>query len=98
MAKTKHERPDVATGNDRELPFGGVWQYAPAKESSEHVQIAPRHELFVGGEWVKPKSGEHFATIEPATENVLSEVACAGDKDVDAAVKAAAKAFPAWRR
>ncbi len=98
MAKIKNERTHAAAANERELTFGGVWQYAPAPESTEHVTIAARHELFVGGDWVRPKSGEHFATIEPATENVLSEVARGNDKDVDAAVKAAAKAFPAWRK
>ncbi len=80
-----------------ELKFGTVWNYAPAPESTDHFTIAPRHELFVGGEWKKPKAGEYFATIDPATEKVLSEVAHAGEPDVDAAVKAAQKAFPAWR-
>ena len=81
-----------------ELKFGGVWKYEPSPESTDHVTIAPRHELFVGGAWTKPKSGEYFATIDPATEKPLSEIAQANDKDVDAAVKAAAKAFPAWKK
>jgi aldehyde dehydrogenase (NAD+) len=97
MAKTKSEAKPTAVG-EPELTFGGVWNYAPAPESSDHVAIAPRHELFVGGEFVRPKSGEYFATIDPATERSLGEVAKAGEKDVDAAVKAAQKAFPAWRK
>ena len=44
----------------------------------------------------KAKSGERFDTLNPATEEVLASVAQAGDKDVDAAVTAARKAFPAW--
>jgi aldehyde dehydrogenase (NAD+) len=80
-----------------ELTFGTVWRYEPAPESTDVVTIAPRHELFVGGVWTKPKTGEYFATIDPSTEKPLSEVALAGDKDVDAAVKAAQKAFPLWR-
>jgi aldehyde dehydrogenase (NAD+) len=95
MAKTKNE---AATEGVGELTFGGVWNYAPSLEGTDHVAIAKRHDLFVGGEWVKPKSGMWFPTIDPATEAVLSEVAQANDKDVDAAVKAAAKAFPAWRK
>ncbi|MBL8754972.1 MAG: aldehyde dehydrogenase family protein [Planctomycetes bacterium] len=95
MAKTKNE---ATTEGARELTFGGVWNYAPSLEAVDHVTIAKRHDLFVGGEWVKPKSGQWFPTIDPATEAVLSEVAQANDKDVDAAVKAAAKAFPAWSR
>jgi aldehyde dehydrogenase (NAD+) len=94
MAKTGNDTKSV----DRELQFGGVWKYAPAPEASDPVAILPRHELFVGGAWVKPKSGEYFPAIEPATEAVLSEVALANDKDVDAAVKAAQKAFVNWRK
>ncbi|HEX5052758.1 MAG TPA: aldehyde dehydrogenase family protein [Planctomycetota bacterium] len=45
-----------------------------------------------------PKKAAYFATIDPATERVLSEVAAAGERDVDAAVLAAQKAFPSWRR
>jgi aldehyde dehydrogenase (NAD+) len=92
----KHvEKQDTA--RKPELTFGGVWKYEPAPEGTDHFTIAPRYELFVGGQWVKPKTGEYFATVDPATEKPLSEVALAGDKDVDAAVKAAQKAFPAWR-
>ena len=94
MAKTNHEKIDGAAG----LTFGNVWPYAPSVEGIDHFTIRPRHELFLGGRWVKPKTGEYFATIDPATENVLSEVARAGDQDVDAAVKAAQKAFPAWSK
>jgi aldehyde dehydrogenase (NAD+) len=95
MAKTDKVTPPAERG---ELTFGGTWNYAPAKESTDHVTIQKRHELFVGGEFVKPKSGEYFATIDPSTEKTLSEVALAGDKDVDRAVQAAAQAFPAWKK
>ena len=95
MAKTRNGAAQRPPG--RELPFGGVWKYAPAPESTESVRIAARYELFVGGAWRRPRSGRHFATIDPATETVLAQVADAGAADVDAAVKAAARAFPAWR-
>jgi len=90
--------PKRARAARPELKFGAVWQYEPAPESTDHFAIAPRHELFVGGAWKKPKSGEYFTTIDPATERVLGEVAMAGEKDVDAAVAAARQAFPAWSR
>ncbi|HEX6813133.1 MAG TPA: aldehyde dehydrogenase family protein [Planctomycetota bacterium] len=89
-AKTQGARP--------ELKFGGVWPYEPALESTDHFTIAARHELFVGGEWKQPKAAGYFETIDPATEQVLSEVAMATGKDVDAAVAQAQKAFPAWSR
>ena len=42
------------------------------------------------------KSKGHFPTINPATEQVLSHIAHAGETDVNAAVKAARRAFPKW--
>jgi acyl-CoA reductase-like NAD-dependent aldehyde dehydrogenase len=48
-----------------------------------------RHQLFINGDFVDARSGETFATINPATEEKLADVASAGVDDVDAAVKAA---------
>jgi aldehyde dehydrogenase (NAD+) len=94
---TKTDRTKTPPADDRTLPFGAVWPYAPAPESKDHVAIRARHELFVGGAWVKPRSGAYFATVNPASEETLSEVAAANAKDVDAAVAAARKALPGWR-
>ena len=46
-------------------------------------------QLFINGEFIDARSGETFATINPATEEKLADVASAGADDVDAAVKAA---------
>ena len=75
------------------LAFNDGWQYAPAPESTDHVTIDQRYKLFIGGEFVAPKAGRHFETINPATEEQLSSVALAGEADVDRAVKAARKAY-----
>jgi aldehyde dehydrogenase (NAD+) len=75
------------------LDFGRAWEYAPAPEATDHVTIAPRHELFVGGKWVAPRSGKYFDTINPATEDKLAEVAEADERDVDDAVQAARRAY-----
>src|SRR3972149_10522092 len=53
-------------------------------------------QLFINNEWVKPHSGKTFETLNPATGQVLSEVALADAVDVDAAVQAAKQAFPKW--
>ena len=75
------------------------WQLAPAPESKDHITIKPQYELFIGGKWVKPKSGKYFDTINPATEQKLSSIAEANEADVDAAVKAARKAYEGpWGR
>jgi aldehyde dehydrogenase (NAD+) len=72
---------------------GSVLEYAPAPEAVDHVRIAPRQELFVGGAWRPPRSRRYFATISPSTEAKLAEVAEAGERDVDDAVQAARRAY-----
>lgn len=71
------------------IVFGDAWTYAPSPEAVDHVRIAPRYELFIGGQWTAPRSGKYFPTHNPATEEQLSEVADAGEADVDLAVAAA---------
>ena len=78
---------------DSKFEFDTDWTYSPAPENTDHVQIDKRYDLFIGGKFVAPKTGKYFKTINPATEKKLSEVALAGDKDVDLAVKAARKAY-----
>jgi aldehyde dehydrogenase (NAD+) len=78
---------------ERHLNFGAKWDYAPAPEDSKSYAIAPRHELFIGGKLVKPHSGKYFASINPATEEKLTEIAEADASDVDKAVKAARNAY-----
>ena len=69
-----------------------LFEYAPAPESRSIVDVAPSYGLFVDGEFVDG-SGTPFKTVNPATEEVLSEVASATDADVDRAVRAARRAF-----
>jgi aldehyde dehydrogenase (NAD+) len=89
---------DLAPAKERRPAWRGPWEYAPAPETRDIVAIRPKYGLFVGGEFVEPKSGRWFATIDPATEEPLAEVAEAGSEDVDLAVTAASKAWEgAWR-
>jgi hypothetical protein len=69
------------------------WTLAPAPESTDHVKINAQYELFINGKWVKPKSGKYFDTINPANEQKIARIAEANEADVDAAVKAARKAY-----
>jgi aldehyde dehydrogenase (NAD+) len=73
------------------------WDYAPAPEATDHIRLADRYELFVGGAWQPPAEGTYAPTVNPATEQPLAEVAQAGAADVDRAVAAARAALPAWR-
>ena len=68
-------------------------EYAPAPESRASAKINPRYELFINGKFEKPLSKKYFDTINPATEEKLSEVADANAADVDKAVKAARTAY-----
>jgi aldehyde dehydrogenase (NAD+) len=96
--RLKHDPEAPASGPRRPAPaleFGGAWEYAPAPETTP-VAIAPRYGHFINGRWVAPKGGGTFPTINPATEETLSEVARGTAADVNAAVKAAAAAQPGW--
>jgi betaine-aldehyde dehydrogenase len=59
--------------------------------------ILPQHrELFYGGAWHAPKTGGMAETINPAYNEVITTAPVADEQDVDAAVRAAHAAFPAW--
>lgn len=75
-----------------------VFQYAPAPESTKIVKIDSSYGLFINGKFVKSKDGSQYKTINPATEEVLSEITQAGKKDVDLAVKAARSAYQKWSK
>src|SRR5471030_197514 len=49
----------------------------------------PPTKLLIGGEWVDAASGKTFETRNPATEEVIANVAQAGKEDADRAVAAA---------
>jgi len=81
------------------VPAPSGWDYAPAPEARDIVQVEDRYGIFVGGEWVEPRSGEWYPTIGPSSEEPLAEVAQAGPEDVSLAVQAARDAFQnGWSR
>jgi len=81
------------------LAFNDGWQYAAAPESTDHIQIDERYDLFIGGEFVAPADGGYFETVNPATEEILSSVGQATGADVEQAVKAARRAYNGpWSR
>ena len=73
------------------------WEYASSPESTDIVRLDDRYGLFIGGEFVEPKSGRWFPTISPSTEEVLADVAEADATDVARAVDAAREAAPVWQ-
>ena len=75
------------------LAFSGKWDLDPAPESTDHISIKDQYGLFINGKFKKPSSGNYFPSINPATEEKLSMIAEANDKDVNDAVSAARKAY-----
>src|SRR5258708_512107 len=53
--------------------------------------------MLIGGQLVGAASGEHLDVVNPAPGKVSTPIPSAGRADVDAAVEAAAAAFPGWR-
>ncbi|XP_044215101.1 aldehyde dehydrogenase, mitochondrial-like isoform X2 [Thunnus albacares] len=69
---------------------------APSTQPEVHY-----NKLFINNQWQDAASGKTFPTINPATGEVICEVAEANEADVDKAVKAARNAFKfgsSWRR
>src|ERR1700749_4595413 len=90
----------MATKNNTiKLKFDSARKLAPAPESKSPAKINPRYDLFINGKFEKPSSKKYFDTINPATEEKLSEVADANEADVNKAVQAARNAYEkTWRK
>ncbi len=79
-------------------PGASFLDYAPAPESTAILDLKKRYGLFVDGEFVDG-GGEPFATLSPATEQHIAEIAQADAADVDRAVLAARRAYDStWSR
>lgn len=57
------------------------------------VQLHEQYELFINGKWQAPQANKYFATVNPADESHLANIAWATEVDVDLAVKAARAAY-----
>lgn len=53
---------------------------------------------YINGAWCRSAAGEHFDIFNPATAEVIATMPLSAAAEVDAAVQAAAAAFPAWRQ
>jgi len=94
--KTTKEKIKISENGaviDSTLKFNSGWAYSPALESTAHIEIKEKYELFINGKFQKPAKGKYFPTINPANEKKLSMIAEASATDVDKAVKAARNAY-----
>src|SRR5689334_11419573 len=53
---------------------------------------------YINGQWTGSHASEWREIVNPATGEILASVPMGGSEDVNAAVEAAAAAFPEWRR
>lgn len=77
-------------------------EYGPAPEDPKEALVwLDRHHRrfghFIDGEWRQPAEGIFFDSTDPATGEKIASVAQGSVADIDAAVKAARKAFPKWQ-
>jgi len=70
-----------------------IWDYGSALESTDHIQLKNRYDLFINGEFVPAVDGKYFNTINPSNERKIAEVAEADKEDVEKAVASAQKAY-----
>jgi succinate-semialdehyde dehydrogenase/glutarate-semialdehyde dehydrogenase len=62
------------------------------------ASAAPARRMFIDGKWCDADNGRTLKVTNPATEEVITEVAFGGRAEVRRAVEAAAKAMPAWMK
>jgi aldehyde dehydrogenase (NAD+) len=74
-------------------PIPSKWEYASAPESREIVKLEERYGLFIGGEFVEPRSGDFYRILDPSSEEPLAKIPQAGAEDVAVAVATAREAF-----
>lgn len=65
---------------------------------ASHGVLREKYDCLIGGELTGAESGKTFPTINPATGEKLADVPDCDERDVNRAVEAARKAYPAWRR
>ena len=56
------------------------------------------YKMWIGGKWVDAESGKTYPVFNPATEAEIAQLPLGGKIEVDKAVEAAKKAFPAWSK
>jgi len=57
-----------------------------------------KYRMWIDGQWVEADSGKTMRTYNPHNGEVVAEAPLAGKSDVDKAVAAARRAFPAWSK
>ncbi|WP_212006518.1 aldehyde dehydrogenase family protein [Chitinophaga sp. HK235] len=70
----------------------------PDPHIAERPEFKARYEHYIGGQWVKPDSGEYFDNISPIDGKVFTQAARGNARDVEKAIDAAHQAFATWSK
>ncbi|MCI2430844.1 aldehyde dehydrogenase family protein, partial [Candidatus Acetothermia bacterium] len=61
--------------------------------------LQKRYKLFVGGAWIEPEARQFYTCINPATNEIITEIPAGNKADIDQAVEAAWGAYKTeWHR
>src|SRR5438270_11453666 len=84
--------------SERRLSGGGSMSQTMTSERGQRTQ-SKTYKNYIGGRWVESKSGKTFTSTNPAhKDEVLGVMQASNADDVNAALEAAQKALPGWRR
>src|SRR5438477_12979851 len=98
MKNEEHEEESLFTKGLRDLRHLRVF-VVPSPRDVMTTTAVMRKQLFINNEWRDAAGGKTIEVVNPATEEVIAEVASAERADVDAAVAAARAALEGpWGR
>ncbi|QNK80250.1 aldehyde dehydrogenase family protein [Nakamurella sp. PAMC28650] len=92
---TTYLEPPLVSGPVTPAPPAGT-VYARPGTAGSIVPLRTRYENFIGGEWRAPTKRNYAVDLAPATGLPIAEFARSTVEDIDLAVAAATRAFPAW--
>ncbi|GAB4838399.1 Methylmalonate-semialdehyde dehydrogenase [acylating], mitochondrial [Ancistrocladus abbreviatus] len=70
------------------------WYSTATEPSSQHPKRVP---ILIGGKFINSQSSESIDVVNPATQEIVSQVPLTTIEEFKAAVSAAKQAFPSWR-
>jgi aldehyde dehydrogenase len=70
----------------------------PATFPGTDIRFKERYDHYIGGQWVKPASGQYFDNISPINGQPFTQAARGNAADIDRALDAAHAAFATWSR
>ncbi|CAH2053109.1 unnamed protein product [Thlaspi arvense] len=92
----QHGKNNLRTLRPLFLGIRSCW-FSMSPEPSTHQPKPPKVQNLIGGSFVDSKASSYIDVINPATQEVVSQVPLTTNEEFKAAVSAAKQAFPSWR-